>query len=82
MRVDVGPARRAEPEQALTVELREAGIRGVVVLSAGFRETGADGMELERAYLQVLGKVNGARLSGSTLELLQDDTVLAMFKAG
>jgi heat shock protein HslJ len=40
-----------------------------------------DGGELERNYLQVLGRVNAFRLEGDTLSLLAGPEVVATFRA-
>jgi len=40
----------------------------------------AGGDEAERAYLQMLGGVDGYRMQGSTLELLQGSDVVATFE--
>ncbi len=41
-----------------------------------------EGEEIERAYLQVLGQVDGFRIEGDTLSLLAGPEVLATFRAG
>ena len=42
----------------------EAGTRGVVVISAGFREIGPEGVELERKVIQQQRKFDGMRILG------------------
>ena len=42
----------------------EAGVPGVVIISAGFRERGDDGAELERRVGEVAGRYHGLRLLG------------------
>ncbi|MCA9006271.1 MAG: bifunctional acetate--CoA ligase family protein/GNAT family N-acetyltransferase [Planctomycetaceae bacterium] len=41
-----------------------AGIRGIVILSAGFRETGAAGKELEQQVLNIARQFSGMRIIG------------------
>lgn len=48
---------------------------------AGTRMACPDGAELERDYLQALGRVNAFRLEGDTLSLLAGPEVLATFRA-
>jgi putative lipoprotein len=48
---------------------------------AGTRMACPDGAELERGYLQALGRVTGFRKEGDTLSLLAGPEVLATFKA-
>ena len=45
-------------------ESAEAGVAAIVVLSAGFRETGANGAELERRLGEELARHDGLRLLG------------------
>jgi len=42
----------------------EIGTRGVVIISAGFREIGAEGRELERLVLEEKNKFDGMRIMG------------------
>ena len=42
----------------------EVGTRGVVIISAGFREIGAEGRELERLVLEEKNKFDGMRIMG------------------
>ncbi len=42
----------------------EAGVRGLVVISAGFRETGAEGLALERRVLEEARRYDGMRVVG------------------
>jgi acetyltransferase len=42
----------------------DAGIRGLIVISAGFREIGADGKALERAVQDAAAKYDGMRIIG------------------
>ncbi len=42
----------------------EAGIRGVVILSAGFRESGESGAKLEQQLREVIGQFDGMRVVG------------------
>ncbi|WP_339736131.1 bifunctional acetate--CoA ligase family protein/GNAT family N-acetyltransferase [uncultured Gimesia sp.] len=42
----------------------EAGIRGIVILSAGFREAGTAGSELEQQLLTIARKFSGMRIVG------------------
>src|SRR5690242_18639366 len=46
--VIVTPAKTAP---AIVAECGEAGVRGVIIISAGFKEVGAEGAELERQVL-------------------------------
>ena len=45
-------------------ECGEAGVRAIAVLSAGFREVGAEGIALERRVAEELGRHDGLRLLG------------------
>ena len=45
-------------------ESAEAGVAAIVVLTAGFRETGAEGVELERRLGEELARHDGLRLLG------------------
>ena len=45
-------------------ECGEAGTRGVVIISAGFREVGKEGRELERLVLEEQAKFKGMRILG------------------
>lgn len=62
---DVGvicaPAQRVP---ALVRECGEAGIPGVVIVSAGFRETGAEGQALESEVLAAARRFDGMRILG------------------
>jgi len=49
---------------ALIQQCGEAGIRGIIILSAGFRESGAAGKELEQQLLTIAGKFSGMRIVG------------------
>lgn len=49
---------------ALIQQCGEAGIRGIVILSAGFRELGAAGRELEQQLLTIARKYSGMRIVG------------------
>lgn len=49
---------------ALIQQCGEAGVRGVIVLSAGFREIGAEGRALERDVQQALRSFDGMRMIG------------------
>lgn len=42
----------------------EKGVRGIIILSAGFRETGEEGMELEKQIRQVMLQFDGMRIIG------------------
>ena len=48
--------------------------------AAGTMMACPEGMELEREYLQTMGRVSGYRLRGEDLELLEGDTVVATFR--
>jgi acetyltransferase len=48
----------------LVRELGEAGTRGIVVISAGFREIGEDGRKLERQVIEEQSKFDGMRILG------------------
>ncbi len=48
----------------LVRECGEAGIRGLIVVSAGFRETGPDGLALERSILAESRRFEGMRILG------------------
>ncbi len=45
-------------------QLGEAGTRGVVIISAGFREIGEEGRELEKKVLEEKNKFDGMRIMG------------------
>ncbi|MEN6559229.1 MAG: bifunctional acetate--CoA ligase family protein/GNAT family N-acetyltransferase [Acidobacteriota bacterium] len=49
---------------ALVRECGEAGIRGLIVVSAGFRETGPEGLALEQAVLAEARRFDGLRVLG------------------
>jgi len=49
---------------ALVRDCGEAGIPGVVIVSAGFRETGPDGLALEKEVLAEAGRFDGMRILG------------------
>jgi acetyltransferase len=49
---------------ALIRSLGEAGTRGIVIISAGFREIGAEGRELERQVIEEQKKFDGMRILG------------------
>ena len=53
---------RTVPE--LVRECGQAGIPGLVILSAGFRESGAEGEELEHEVLREAGSFDGLRIIG------------------
>lgn len=44
-------------------ECADAGIKGVIVISAGFKEAGAPGVELERQILEI-ARANNIRIIG------------------
>lgn len=43
---------------ALMQECADAGVRGAIIISAGFKETGPEGVELERQVLEIARKAN------------------------
>lgn len=45
-------------------ECGEAGVRGVIIISAGFREVGAAGRELEESVWREAGRFDGMRIVG------------------
>lgn len=49
---------------ALIQQCGEAGIRGIIILSAGFRESGAAGKELEQQVLTIARTFSGMRIVG------------------
>jgi acetyl coenzyme A synthetase (ADP forming)-like protein len=49
--------------QAVVRECVETGVKGIVVITAGFREVGGDGIELERELLALV-RENGLRMVG------------------
>lgn len=49
---------------ALVEQCGESGIRGVVILSAGFGETGSEGKALEQQLLQIARQFSGMRILG------------------
>lgn len=53
----------AESVPQIVRECADAGVAGVVIISAGFRETGLRGLELERESLQA-ARAGGIRLIG------------------
>jgi acetyltransferase len=54
----------AQTVPAIVQECGEAGTRGIVIISAGFREIGEEGRKLEREVLKVQSKFNGMRILG------------------
>ncbi len=63
--VDVGVICAPAPRvPALVRECGEAGIPGVVIVSAGFRETGAEGQALESEVLAAARRFDGMRILG------------------
>ena len=54
----------AEKVPKVIEECGVAGIRGVIILSAGFRETGETGKQLEEEVKQVIRKYDGMRVIG------------------
>ncbi|MCH7227139.1 GNAT family N-acetyltransferase [Haloferula sp. A504] len=48
----------------LVEQCGKAGIRGIAILSAGFRETGKEGMKLEQQIIKTAGKYDGMRIVG------------------
>src|SRR5690349_18406069 len=58
--VIVTPARTAP---GLVAECGEAGVRGVIIISAGFKEVGGEGVELERRVLEAARRY-GIRVVG------------------
>lgn len=69
---------------ALIRECGEAGIRGIIVISAGFREVGPAGIELEQQILDERAKFPGMRIVGpNCLGIIVPDIGLnASFAAG
>ena len=55
---------RASTVPGLVRSLGEAGTRGLVIISAGFREAGEEGRKLERQILQEQEKFEGMRILG------------------
>lgn len=49
---------------AVVRECGEAGIRGLIIISAGFREIGEQGLKLEEEILQEIKKFDGMRVLG------------------
>lgn len=43
---------------ALMQECADAGVRGAIIISAGFKETGPEGVELERQVMEIARKAN------------------------
>lgn len=54
----------AEKVPQVIGECGAAGIRGIIILSAGFRETGETGKQLEEEVKQVIRKYDGMRVIG------------------
>jgi len=54
----------AEKVPEVIGECGAAGIRGIIILSAGFRETGETGKQLEEEVKQVIRKYDGMRVIG------------------
>ncbi|PQO40725.1 acetate--CoA ligase alpha subunit [Blastopirellula marina] len=48
----------------LVQQCGEAGVRGIIILSAGFREVGADGKKLEEEIAKTAAKFRGLRIVG------------------
>ena len=78
--VIVTPAKSAP---GLVVECGEAGIRGVIIISAGFKEIGPEGVELERQVLEAARRY-GIRVVGpNCLGIMNPiDRMNATFAAG
>ncbi len=55
---------RSKTVPGLIRQCGEAGTRGVVIISAGFREIGEEGRELERQILEEKNKFEGMRIMG------------------
>ena len=55
---------RSKTVPGLVRQCGEAGTRGVVIISAGFREIGEEGRELERQILEEKNKFDGMRIMG------------------
>lgn len=68
----------AEHVLAVVKECAEKGVRGIVVISAGFGETGSEGRARERALLAVV-RSSGMRMVGpNCMGLLNTDPVVSM----
>ncbi len=78
--VIVTPAKTAP---GLVEECGQAGVRGVIIISAGFKEVGPDGVELERRVLEAARK-HGIRVIGpNCLGIMNPvDRMNATFAAG
>ncbi|MCC7497581.1 MAG: bifunctional acetate--CoA ligase family protein/GNAT family N-acetyltransferase [Bryobacterales bacterium] len=64
-------------------EAAQKGVRGAIVISAGFKELGPEGAELERQVLEEAGKVNMRIIGPNCLGLMSPPTgVNATFAAG
>ncbi len=48
---------------ALVEECGQAGVRGIIIISAGFKEVGAEGVELERQVLEAARRHGSASSS-------------------
>ena len=59
-------------------ECGRAGVRGIVVISAGFREVGGDGIERERALVEIVRR-HGMRMVGpNCMGVLNTDPAISM----
>jgi acetyltransferase len=62
---DLGIICAAAPQvPGLVRECGEAGVRGLIIVSAGFRETGPEGLALERSILAEARRFEGMRILG------------------
>ena len=54
----------AKTVPALIAELGDKGVRGVIIITAGFREVGGEGKELERQVIETAKRYEGFRIIG------------------
>ncbi len=54
----------AEQVPGLVEQCGEIGIAGVIIMSAGFRETGEEGLALEQRIKETLSRYEGMRVLG------------------
>ncbi|NOG55657.1 MAG: bifunctional acetate--CoA ligase family protein/GNAT family N-acetyltransferase [Planctomycetes bacterium] len=54
----------AKTVPAIVRECGEAGVQGMIIISAGFRESGADGKELEQQVADEVARFDGMRVVG------------------
>ena len=59
-------------------QLADKGVKGVVVISAGFKETGAEGLELEKALCARVREVGMPLIGPNCLGVINTDPIVSM----